>query len=214
MIKDAMRMGSVSSVSPMLMVGFNRRFSPHIQKIKKMLSGIGGAHSFLMTVNAGLIERDHWIQNPDIGGGRVIGEACHFIDLLRFLSDSNIANYSSTFMQSESNDTVNIELKFENGSIGSIHYFSNGSKSFPKERLEIFSNGRVLQLDNFKKLKGFGWPGFKSMNLWRQDKGQNTCVKAFIDALRTGGTSPIPFDQIIEVAEVSINLASANLPNE
>jgi hypothetical protein len=88
-----------------------------------------------------------------------------------------------------------------------VHYFANGCKAFPKERLEVFAAGRVLQLDNFRKLKGFGWPGFKAMNLWRQDKGQRSCVQAFVDAAKGGLASPIPFDEIQEVARVSIEVA-------
>ena len=95
------------------------------------------------------------------------------------------------------------------GSIGTIHYFANGSKSFPKERLEIFAGNGILQLDNFRKLRGFGWPTFKSMNLWRQNKGQNACAKAFIDSIRDGKPSPINFDEIIESSRISIEIANS-----
>jgi len=98
---------------------------------------------------------------------------------------------------------------FSDGSIGTINYFAHGSKSFPKERLETFTAGRVLQLDNFRKLAGFGWPGFSKMNLWRQDKGQKACVEAFVDAVRSGGPAPIPFDEIVEVSRVTIEIAGA-----
>ena len=131
-----------------------------------------GPKSFVMTVNAGAIAPEHWTQDGEAGGGRVIGEACHFIDLLRFLAGSRIASHQVTRMDSQTGDSVAISLKFEDGSIGTVHYLANGSKAFPKERLEVFAAGRVLQLDNFRKLKGFGWPGFDKMNLWRQDKGQ------------------------------------------
>ncbi len=89
-----------------------------------------------------------------------------------------------------------------------MHYFANGSKAFPKERLEVFAAGRVLQLDNFRKLRGFGWPGFRRMNLWRQDKGQRACAAAFVSAVRDGGAAPIPLEQILEVSWVSIELAA------
>ena len=93
-------------------------------------------------------------------------------------------------------DTVVINLEFEDGSIGSIHYYANGHRSFPKERLEIFSQGRIIQLDNYRKLKAYGWPGFNKMNLWRQDKGHKACVKAFVNSIQNGTISPIPIEDI------------------
>jgi predicted dehydrogenase len=160
-----------------------------------------------MTVNAGAIPADHWTQDSEQGGGRIIGEGCHFIDLLRFLAGSPIESHTSVAMQSATGDTVTINLKFIDGSLGTVHYFANGSKAFPKERLEVFSNGAVLQLDNFRKLKGFGWKGFKKMNLWKQDKGQAACAVAFVDAVKKGGPAPIPLEEIIEIARVSIEIA-------
>lgn len=195
--------------SSLLMVGFNRRFAPHVQKIKSLLSGVSGPCSFVMTVNAGAIPMEHWTQSPEIGGGRVVGEACHFIDLLRFLAGSAISGYSLESMESVSADTLTLTLRFESGSIGTIHYFANGSKAFPKERLEVFADGRVLQLDNFRRLKGFGWPGFNAMNLFRQDKGQDACAGAFVEAVEKGGASPIPLDEIIEVSRISIEAAAS-----
>lgn len=192
-----------------LMVGFNRRFSPHIQKIKSLLSGVDCPKSFIMTVNAGAIPSDHWTQDINVGGGRVIGEACHFIDLLRYLAACPIVEWSKTSMNGSTDDTVSILLKFSDGSTGAIHYFANGSKSFPKERLEVFCGGRILQLDNYRRLKGFGWPAFKRMSSWRQDKGQFQCAKAFINAIERGEASPIPQDEILEVARISIEMAEA-----
>lgn len=193
--------------APLVMVGFNRRFAPQVQKIKTLLTGVNGPKAFVMTVNAGAISSDHWTQDSEVGGGRVIGEACHFIDLLRFLAGSPIASYSRLAMDSANSDTVSMQLAFADGSIGVIHYFSNGCKAFPKERLEVFAAGRVLQLDNFRKLRGFAWTGFNKMNLWRQDKGQNACAAAFIGAIRNGGASPIPFEEIAEVSRVTIELS-------
>jgi len=195
--------------TPMVMVGFNRRFAPQVQKVSTLLRGVTGPKTFVMTVNAGAIPADHWTQDPEAGGGRIIGEACHFIDLLRFLAGSRIVSHHVTTMDSATNDSVSISLKFEDGSMGVVHYLANGSKAFPKERLEVFATGRVLQLDNFRKLQGFGWPGFTKMNLWRQDKGQKACAAAFINAIAHGGPAPIPFDEIVEVARVSIEVAGA-----
>jgi predicted dehydrogenase/threonine dehydrogenase-like Zn-dependent dehydrogenase len=197
-----------SKFKPIIMVGFNRRFSPHIQKIQKLLLATSGPKSFIFNINAGHVDQGHWIQDNDVGGGRVIGEACHFIDLLRFLADSPILEWNKNSMNSKIKDTVSIGLKFEDGSIGVINYFANGPKSLPKERLEIFSQGRALQLDNFRKLKGFSWPGFSKMNLWHQDKGQNECVAAFLNAIKGRTTSPIPIEEIFEITKVSIEIAS------
>lgn len=194
------------SVTPLLMVGFNRRFAPQIKKIKTLLAGATGPKTFVMTVNAGAIPDGHWTQDLSVGGGRIIGEACHFIDLLRFLAGSRITGHQAIKMEATSNDTVSINLQFADGSIGTVHYLANGSKAFPKERLEVFASGRVLQLDNFRKLKGYGWPGFGKLNLWRQDKGQKACAAAFVNAVREGGIAPIPFEEILEVAKVSIEL--------
>ncbi len=163
----------------LLMVGFNRRFAPQVQRIKELLRGASGSKSFVMTVNAGAIPAAHWTQDPEVGGGRVVGEACHFIDLLRFLAGTPIKSWQRQQMVAGTGDTLSIQLQFADGSIGTVHYFANGPKSFPKERLEVFAGGRALQFDNFRKLKGYGWPGFSKMNLWRQDKGQKACAAAF-----------------------------------
>jgi len=190
-----------------LMVGFNRRFAPQVQKIKELLSLSSNPISIIMTVNAGAIPSDHWTQNPTVGGSRIVGEGCHFIDLLRFLAGVPIISYKKSVMSSQSNDTASIQLEFKNGSIGTIHYFANGPKSFSKERLEVFSGGGVLQLNNYRKLQGFNWPGFKKMNLLRQDKGQYACASAFLNSIENGKDSPIPLDEIIEVSRISIELA-------
>lgn len=202
------RLQKQSGLRPLVMVGFNRRFAPQVQKIKSLLAGVSGPKSFVMTVNAGAIPSDHWVQDLEVGGGRIIGEACHFIDLLRYLTGSPIVTHSKLVMDSATGDTVSIQLGFADGSVATVHYFANGSKAFPKERLEIFAAGQVLQLDNFRKLKGYAWPGFKSLNLWRQDKGQHSCVTAFVNAVRDGGAAPIPFAEIVEVSRISILLAS------
>jgi len=193
--------------SPVLMVGFNRRFAPQVEKMKSLLDGVKGPKSFVMTVNAGAIPADHWTQEREAGGGRIVGEACHFIDLLRFLAAAPIRGYACSAMDSATGDTVSLQLDFADGSIGTVHYFANGTKAFPKERLEVFAAGRILQLDNFVKLKGYAWPGFRSMNLWRQDKGQKACASAFITAVRCLEPPPIPLQVLLEVSRVSVSLA-------
>jgi predicted dehydrogenase/threonine dehydrogenase-like Zn-dependent dehydrogenase len=192
----------------MLMVGFNRRFAPHVRTIKRLVSGSSQPMALLMTVSAGSLPADHWTQDPEVGGGRIIGEACHFVDLLRFVAGAPIVRHQRIAMHSATRDTVSMHLEFEDGSIGMIHYLANGSKAFPKERLEVFTAGRVLQLDNFRRLTGYGWPGFRSSKLWRQDKGQAACAAAFVRALTDGTASPIPLAEIVEVSRVTIELAS------
>ena len=194
--------------NPCLMVGFNRRFAPHIQKMKKLLQKAGEPKSFIMTINAGKIPLDHWTQDRNIGGGRIIGEACHFIDLMRYLADSKISSTHAYGFKDVFSpvDKATITLGFANGSFGTIHYLANGASSFPKERIEIFVEGRILQLDNFRTLYGFGWPMFKKMKLWRQDKGQASCVQAFLEAIENGDTAPIAIEEIFEVARVSIHV--------
>lgn len=193
--------------APLVMVGFNRRFAPHVRKVSELLAGVVGPKAFVMTVNAGAIPADHWTQDVEAGGGRIVGEACHFIDLLRYLAGSPIRTYRRSTMESATGDTASLQLEFEDGSIGTVHYFANGTKSFPKERLEVFAAGRVLELDNFIKLRGYNWPGFRKMNLWRQDKGQAACAAAFVRALQTRDAQPVPFAELVEVSRVAIELA-------
>ena len=192
-----------------VMVGFNRRFAPQVVKIKQLLAGTPGAKVFVMTVNAGAIPAQHWTQDAVVGGGRLVGEGCHFIDLLRFLAGAAIETFQVTRMDAATPDTASLTLRFADGSMGTVLYLANGSKAFPKERLEVFASGRVLQLDNFRRLTGFGWPGFTKMNLWRQDKGQRACAEAFVRALRSGGEAPIAMDELLEVGRVSIQIEAA-----
>ena len=206
-IEQAIAEGTRNGRAPMVMVGFNRRFATQVQKVKSLLKGVTGPKSFIMTVNAGAIPAEHWTQDREVGGGRIVGEACHFIDLLRYLAGSAITGHRVSVMDTKTRDTVSIELSFADGSIGTVHYFANGCKAFPKERLEVFAAGRVLQLDNFRKLTGFAWPGFTKMNLWKQDKGQKACASAFVQAVASGGASPIPFEELLEVARVTIDAA-------
>ena len=192
---------------PLLMVGFNRRYAPHVVKVKQLLSRQSSPVSMVMTVNAGFIPADHWVHDPVMGGGRIIGEACHFIDLLRHLAGASIESVHAIAMDGQCQDSVSVQLRFNNGSIGVVNYLANGSKSLSKERLEIFCNGAVLQLDNFRTLRGYGWPGFKSDKLWRQDKGQTQCAQAFVDAITTGDASHlITFDELSEVTSACFDV--------
>jgi len=194
---------------PLLMVGYNRRFSPFVIKMKSLLESTTAPKSFIMTVNPGYIPADHWTQDLKVGGGRIVGEGCHFIDLLRHLAGSPIKSAEFVGIKKEGlaqSDCGTITLSFEDGSSGAIHYLSNGHRSFPKERLEVFVDGKMLLLDNFRSLKGLGWNNFSKMKKFIQDKGQDNCVKAFYEALTSGTNSPIPFEELIEVAKVTVGV--------
>ena len=210
-VRGAYDMAHQASPGPQLMVGFNRRFAPQVQKMKTLLASVTEPKSFIMTMNAGAIPASHWTQDTLVGGGRIIGEACHFIDLMRFLAGSSIVSLQARRMGNApgmevTEDKASITLGFADGSFGTIMYLANGAASFPKERIEVFSSGRVLQLDNFRKLKGYGWPGFGKLNLWKQDKGQKACAEAFLRAVETG-VPAIPPEEIFDVARVTIEVA-------
>ena len=193
-----------------LMVGFNRRFSPHSVQIKKWLSSNPGPISIVLTINAGAIPADHWTQDLKIGGGRIIGEGCHFIDLARFFANSPITSHHAVPMcgaDGRLGDTVSIQLGFANGSIATIHYLANGSKDFPKERIEIFSSGKVLACDNFRKSFEIGGKGKKKTST--QNKGHADELKAFFNSIGSGVEWPIPADELLEVSRVTIDVAAS-----
>lgn len=197
-----------------LMVGFNRRFAPLVQTMKKLLEPISQPKSFILTMNAGEIPANHWTQDPAVGGGRIIGEACHYIDLMRFLAGSEITGFNATKMGDVpgveiTEDKASITLTFADGSFGTILYFANGGKAFPKERIEVFASNAALQLDNFKTLHSYDWPGFKTKRLFSQDKGQKACAEAFVKAINEGKATPIPANEIFEVSRVSIQVAES-----
>jgi predicted dehydrogenase/threonine dehydrogenase-like Zn-dependent dehydrogenase len=200
------------SHNTLLMVGFNRRFAPLVARMKDLLSDLDQPKIMVMTVNAGTIPATHWVQDPAIGGGRIVGEACHFIDLLRHLAAAPVKEMHVTSLNMPGgpprSDNATITLHFENGAIGTVHYLANGHKSYPKERLEVFCGGRILVLDNFRKLTGFGWPNFSRIRVWRQDKGQKACVAAFVGAVKKGEPSPIPLEEILEVSRLAITAAT------
>ena len=189
----------------MLMIGFNRRFSPHSLAMKQWLAAAPSNKSVIITVNAGAIPADHWTQDPDVGGGRIVGEACHFIDLARYLVDSPIQHASAFPMvdgDGRLGDCVTIQMTFADGSTATVHYLANGSKDFPKERIEVFAGGKVLSCDNFRFTKEIG--GNRKLKTKKQDKGHASELKAFIDAIRTGRPWPISREELIEVSRVAI----------
>ena len=193
----------------LLMVGFNRRFSPHAVKMKQMLEGVDAPKSIVFTVNAGAIPADHWTQDPEVGGGRILGEACHFIDFCRFLTGQKVVASSIDYLGGQSGalgDVASIHLRYEDGSIATIHYYANGAKSFPKERVEVFCAGRILQLDNFRSLSGHGWPKFKNFKTRSQAKGHGEEMQALVGAISKGKAAPIALSETLEAMRISLEL--------
>jgi len=186
-----------------LTVGFNRRFSPHAQKVKSL---IGNAPmNVIATMNAGFIPANVWVHDMHTGGGRIIGEACHFIDLITFFTGSRVKAVCMNAMgkhPEENTDNASILLKYENGSTGVINYFSNGSKAYSKERIEVYSQERTAVIDNFRITRGYGFKGFSKLKTGL-DKGHKEQFRLLIDRIRNGGEALIPFDEIINTTEAS-----------
>ncbi|RED18265.1 bi-domain-containing oxidoreductase [Pontivivens insulae] len=203
------RIEAATAAAPHLqvMVGFNRRFAPQVEKMKSLIRAKGAPIAVSMNINAGAIPADHWTQDRKIGGGRIIGEACHFLDLARDMMGSRIADAQIMAMDTPTRDSVAISLRGEDGSLSTIQYLANGPQSLPKERFEVFCGGQALYLDNFRHLRGYNWKGFSRMRQWRQDKGHAACAHAFIEAVRKGDPTPIPASEMFEVSRLSIDLA-------
>ena len=186
-------------------VGFNRRFAPLAIKMKKTLGNSITPINIVATMNAGFIPKDVWIHDMEIGGGRIIGEACHYIDLCSYLTGSKVISVCMNSMGSnpeENTDNASILLKYENGSNAVINYFSNGSKSYSKERVEVYSQERTLVMDNWRRLKGYGFKGFSGAKSG-QDKGHSNQFQELITQQKNGGEPIIPFDEIINTTRAS-----------
>ena len=189
-----------------VVVGYNRRFSPFIQKAKSLLGSNPEPMNIIGTMNAGFIPADVWVHDMKTGGGRIIGEACHYIDLMIYLTGSKVKSVIMNSMgvnPEENTDNAAIILKFENGSQGTINYFANGSKAYSKERFEIFYQNKTLIMDNFKSLKGYGFKGF-SKTSGKQDKGHKNQFDMLVNSLTKGGEALIPFDEIYNSTKASI----------
>ena len=195
-----------SKAKKTVMVGFNRRFSPLTTKLKKVIGN--NPMTMLYRINAGAIPGDNWIQDLEIGGGRVLGEVCHFIDYLTYLNGSLPVKVSATALPDANNlnDTLNILIQFENGSAGVVAYYANGSKSLSKEYVEVFSSGQSAILNDFKELKIYGKGKPKKTKILNQNKGQKEMVKAFVSGLLEDGKAPISFEEIVSVTKASFKV--------
>jgi polar amino acid transport system substrate-binding protein len=189
-----------------LMVGFNRRFAPHIRAIKREFTD-KIPKSINYRINAGSIPADHWIQDRDVGGGRIIGEVCHFVDLAMFLAGALPKSLSAAAMEDPRGllDTLNVNILFKDGSIANISYFANGSKAMKKERLEVFSSGKTAVLEDFTRLDIFTTKKATSKKLG-QDKGHAREITEFLDSIRTGCPAPITFEEIYYSTKMSFDI--------
>lgn len=191
---------------PLLMVGFNRRFAPLAVRLKQFLAGRSEPLAAHYRVNAGYLPLNHWTQDPEIGGGRIIGEGCHFIDFLTFLVGSPPVDVRAQALPDAGRyrqDNVVMTFTFPDGSLGTVTYLANGDKSFPKERVEVFAGGKVAMLDDFRTLETVSGGSRKTVKTPQQDKGHRVGWQAFLDACRAGGPAPIPYADLLGVTRAS-----------
>jgi predicted dehydrogenase len=184
---------------------FNRRFAPQAKKMRELLDTISSPKFVVITVNAGTVPADHWARDETLGGGRLVGEGCHFLDLARFLIGHPIV--AARWRKSAEPDCANLQVEFEDRSQATVHYFANGHRQYPKERVEVFTEGRVLHLENWRKLRGYGWKNFSKLNLWKQDKGSTACIQAWLQGLQREGQPAIPFAELMEVSRWALRAA-------
>ena len=186
----------------MVVVGFNRRFAPLAQKMKTLVGD--GPKNIVATMNAGHIPPEVWVHDLQVGGGRIVGEACHYIDLCSYLAGSPVVSVCTNALgknPQENTDNASILLKYENGTNAVINYFANGSKAYSKERVEVYSQERTLVLDNWRTLKGYGFKGFSRMKT-RQDKGHGRQFELLVNSLKKGGDPIIPFESIYNTTKL------------
>ena len=204
---------SASDRPPLLMVGFNRRFAPMAVQLKTFLASVQEPLSIHYRVNAGYLPADHWVNDPEQGGGRILGEVCHFVDFLCFLAGMAPVEIQAECMNNPgqySMDNIVATLKFSNGTLGTITYMANGDKSASKERLEVFGGGSVAILEDFRRLE-LVRNGRKrvSRSRWSQDKGHKAEMRAFVDALQDRTPLPVQFEQIIGSTLTALRLKNA-----
>ncbi len=197
----------------LLMVGFNRRFASYSQQLKEFLAARKEPLLANYRINAGFLPSTHWLHDTSQGGGRIIGEGCHFIDYLTFLvgdSPSSVTAFALPDDGRYQEDNVHLTFTFPDGSIGTVDYLANGDKSFAKERVEVFTGGQIAVLDDFRTLELVknGKRNF-SRSLLRQDKGHRAEWQAFQDAIRKSNPPPIPYDQLYGVTKASITAVEA-----
>jgi predicted dehydrogenase/threonine dehydrogenase-like Zn-dependent dehydrogenase len=193
--------GGGAPIEPLLMVGYNRRFAPYVVELKRSLASVGEPLMLHYRVNAGYIPLDHWTQDPEQGGGRLLGECCHFIDLLIHFAGSAPRRVTTRALPDNgryAQDNLLVTVEFENGSLGTVTYVANGDKKFSKEVIEVFGGGLSARLEDFRVLnvkRGVG--GLKRTARLRQDKGHKAEWQALAAYLTGKGPHPMPFDEVV-----------------
>jgi predicted dehydrogenase/threonine dehydrogenase-like Zn-dependent dehydrogenase len=190
---------------PLLTVGFNRRFAPLARSLKAFLAPCSEPLYMHYRINAGYIPLNHWTHDPAQGGGRIIGEGCHFVDFLAYLAGAAPVSVAAVALPDKGRyheDNVSMTFSFLDGSVGVVDYLANGDKSFPKERLEVFCAGRIAVLDDFRSLE-MVYDGRRTMVKKKQDKGWKDEWASFVNVIRTGGGPPIPYEQLIGVTRAT-----------
>jgi predicted dehydrogenase len=194
---------------PQFMVGFNRRFAPMAIRMKAFLAETNEPLAMHYRVNAGFIAPDHWLNDPEQGGGRILGEVCHFVDLLSFFAGARPVEVQTRTLPT-AGDSVVISLRFADGSQGTISYLANGDKSYSKERLEVFGGETVAVLDDFRRLELVRRGKRQVFRSWlRQDKGHRGEWEAFAAAIRNGDQSPIPFHEIVATTVATLRIVDS-----
>jgi predicted dehydrogenase/threonine dehydrogenase-like Zn-dependent dehydrogenase len=199
--------GGPGEALPYLMVGFNRRFAPLARRLQEFLAGRQEPLAAHYRVNAGLLPPDHWLHDPQQGGGRLVGEGCHFIDFLTFLVGEppvSVSGQALPDLGRYRSDNLALTFQFPDGSLGTLTYLANGDKAFPKERVEVFCGGKVAVLDDFRSLERIEDGRRKVIaSRLRQDKGHRAEWHAFSQAILTGGPPPIPYVHLLGVARAA-----------
>jgi predicted dehydrogenase len=195
--------------TPLLMVGFNRRFAAAVHAVREFFGEVTEPLTISIRFNAGQIPPHHWTQDPEAGGGRIIGEACHAIDLATFLAGSLPVRVFAESIGGPNapeitDDQCFITLRHANGSVSSIGYLAGGSRWCPKERLEVVGGGRVAALDDFRRVTLYSDRGRRTKRYRGQDKGHTAEIEAFVKAVKGQTAAPIPFEEVRVVSLASI----------
>lgn len=207
---DEIHSAYASAASCRLMVGFNRRFAPMIQQMRALLSKSEGPFTMQYRVNAGPLPPDHWVSDPEQGGGRILSEMCHFVDLLSFICGSIPIAVQAKDVPSPSGQDITAIVEFQDGSIGTITYVCSGDRSFSKERIEVFGGGAVATLDDFRRLDLVRLGKKKTFySRLRQDKGHKSEWRAFSGCIRSRGPAPIAFEEIVASTLATIRIAES-----
>lgn len=210
-IERAYRSATSRKPELVLMVGFNRRFSPHVQHVKRFFDAAIGPYIIQYRVNAGFVPKTHWTRDPVEGGGRIIGEVCHFVDLMQYMTGSMPVRIFAEPLTSEGgksadDDSLVITLTFRDGSVGTIAYLANGDASMPKERVELSSTGRSAVIDNFQRLTLYQQGKVRTFKLRAVDKGHREEVRSFLQAVRLGMPSPTPFESVVATTNATLKI--------